>query len=100
MTNVDYYISEICYNKEHTHIVKVKMHPSDNIDSSNIYTKLAVVEALEKGIVIYTMYKENDGKWYEGAKVRVVTTTSGNKYIRTDSNSTAKDNLGDLPEFC
>lgn len=99
MLNIDYYISEVCYNKEHTHIEKIKAHPINDIDKGEIYTKLSVVEAIEKEIVFYTMYKQNV-RWQEGSKVRVVTSTSGNKYIRSDRNSTAKDNLGDLPEFC
>ena len=99
MVNADHYITEVCYNKEHTHIEKVKSHPSNDINNNKIYTKSAVIKAIEDGIVIYTWYKHNDGNWGEGDQVRVVNTTRG-KYIRTDSNSIAEDNLENLPEFC
>ncbi|MPM00965.1 hypothetical protein SDC9_47202 [bioreactor metagenome] len=45
-----------------------------------------------------TAYKKSDGKYYKGAEVNVVK-IDGVKYIRTDKNSTKRDNLENLPTY-
>jgi hypothetical protein len=95
----DYGISAVQYNREHTHIVKVRLQP-DNGDSMGAVTEWSrsqVVTSLEAGRSFVTIL-QNGGQWKRGEDVRTVT-INGSKYIRTDSNSRAADNLGSLPEF-
>jgi len=96
----DYCISAVRYNEDETHIVKVKVHldNSDTIGSSSEWTREKVVSAIEGGTTFVTIFKGNDGKWEKGQDVHVVK-VNGKKYIRTDKNSRAADNLENLPEF-
>jgi hypothetical protein len=96
----DFCISKVRYNSEHTHIVKVKVHADngDSIGSENEKLRSEVADAIESRKSFVTIYKNSDGKWTKGEDVRVVL-VSGTKYIRTDANSKASDNLGNLPEF-
>lgn len=96
----DYCISEVRYNAEHTHIVKVKIHVDngETIGSPNESQRSEVVNAIQNGKTFVTIIRGTDSKWKKGEDVRIVT-VNGTKYIRTDANSKASDNLGNLPEF-
>jgi hypothetical protein len=96
----DYCISAVRYNSERMHIVKVMVHVDngDTMGSEREWLRSEVVNAIENRKTFVTITKSGDGKWKKGEDVRVVT-VSGPKYIRTDANSKASDNLGNLPEF-
>ena len=96
----DYCVSAVHYNSEHTHIVKTKVHSDggDTIGAASEWTRADVVDAIGRGKTFVTITRSSDGKWNKGEDVRVVT-VNGAKFIRTDSNSKALDNLGNLPEF-
>lgn len=96
----DYCISEVQYNSEHTHINKVRAYPDkgDTLGDSVIWARLDVVNASGRGNSFVTIYKNSDGKYKKGEDVRVLTVNNV-KYIRTDTNNKASDNLGTLPEF-
>jgi len=96
----DYCISKVRYNSEHTHIVKVKLHVDngDSVGSESEWLRSEVANAIENQKSFVTIFKNSEGKWAKGEDVRVVT-VNGTKYIRTDANSKASDNLGNLPEF-
>lgn len=100
MSKVDYYISHVRYNTERTHIVKVRAYPNSGSQLGNPaeWARTEVVNAIGRGQTFMTMYKGADGQWKQGEDVRIVT-IGGVKYIRTDNNSKAADNLGNLPEF-
>lgn len=95
-----YYISAVRYNDEHTHIVKVKVHVAadDSFGSAVEWTRSEVVSSIEKGYSFITIVRSSNGEWHKGEDVRIIT-VGGVKYIRTDANSKATDNLGNLPEF-
>ncbi len=96
----DYGISKVRYNSERTHIVKVMAH-QDNGSSMGTGTEMTrsqVVAAIERGTTFVTILRASDGKWNKGQDVHTVT-VNGVKYIRTDGNSRASDNLENLPEF-
>jgi hypothetical protein len=96
----DYCISAVRYNPEHAHIVKVRVCP-DLVDKLGNFSEMArsdVVNAIERGNSFVTIYASADGKWKKGEDVRIII-VSGVKYLRTDANSKAADNLGNLPEF-
>jgi len=96
----DYCISTVRYNAEHTHIVKVKVHTDmgDNLGNATEWTRTEVVSVIENKKTFVTTPHPTDGKWKKGEDVRTVN-VGGVKYIRTDANSKASDNLGSLPEF-
>ncbi len=96
----DYCVSEVRYNTEHSHIVKVKVHVDngETIGSASESQRSEVVNAIQNGNTFVTITRGTDGKWKKGEDVRTVT-VNGTKYIRTDANSKASDNLGNLPEF-
>jgi hypothetical protein len=96
----DYGISAVKYNNERTHIVKVKAHKDsgDTISASTEWTRSEVVSAVERGSSFVTILQARDDKWRKGQDVHIIN-ISGVKYIRTDQNHKASDNLGELPEF-
>lgn len=98
MTNtVDYFITHI-RNNENNVLTNVKMR--DSLESNSIektYTKEQVISLIEKGKKIKTAYKK-DNKLVEGSIVKIVV-LDGKKYLRTDNNKIAKDNLDNLPFF-
>ncbi len=96
----DYCISAVRYNAEHTHIVKVKVHTDmgDTLGNDTEWTRTDVVSAIENKKTFVTITRSTDGKWKKGEDVRIIT-IGGVKYLRTDANSKASDNLGNLPEF-
>lgn len=96
----DYCISAVRYNPEHTHIVKVRVHPDlgDKIGTSSEMARSDVVNAIERGNSFVTISVNPDGAWKKGEDVRIII-VGGVKYLRTDANSKAADNLGNLPEF-
>lgn len=90
----DYYIIAVHYKNsdDTTFIEKVKAYDgSEKLRST-------VVANIENGQTIMTAVKGSDGKYYKGATVNVVK-IDGVKYIRTDKNSTKRDNLENLPTY-
>jgi hypothetical protein len=96
----DYGISAVRYNQEESHIVKVKVHDDngDSFGSPREWTRNEVVSSLERGKSFVTILRGNNDKWKRGQDVHIVT-VNGIKYIRTDKNYRASDNLENLPEF-
>ena len=96
----DYCISAVRYNPEHTHIVKARVYPDlgDKLGTSTEMARNDVVNAIERGNSFVTIYKNPDSNWKKGEDVRIIIVV-GLKYLRTDANSKAADNLGNLPEF-
>lgn len=99
MTDVDYWISKVCYNSENTHIVKVEIYKQGEVSPGNekIWTKESVINYLKKRYNIWTMTKQN-GKWITGEKVQIVK-IKDKEYIKTVKDSKRNDNLGSLPRF-
>jgi hypothetical protein len=96
----DYCISAVRYNDEHTHIVKVKAceDKGETLGDTTEWARIDVVNAIDRGKSFVTIYKSNDSKYKKGEDVRIITVNNV-KYIRTDANQKAADNLGNLPEF-
>lgn len=96
----DYCISAVRYNTEHTHIDKVRVCPDlgDKLGNFSEIVRGDVVNAIERGNSFVTIYANSDGNWKKGEDVRIII-VGGEKYLRTDANSKAADNLGNLPEF-
>ena len=96
----DYGITKVRYNHQHTHIEKVKAREDngDTFGAEQEYTRSQIVSAIEGGKTFITILKTSEGKWKKGQDVHIVT-VNGVKYLRTDQNKTASDNLENLPEF-
>ena len=96
----DYCISAVRYDEDETHIIKVKVHVDngDTIGDSSEWKREKVVSEIEGGTTFVTIFKGADGKWKKGQDVHIVKVNE-KKYIRTDKNSRASDNLENLPEF-
>jgi hypothetical protein len=96
----DYGISSVRYNDQRTHIVKVKVHEDkgDSVGNAEEWLRTQVVSAIERGQTFVTILKGTDNKWKKGQDVHIVAVNK-EKYIRTDQNQEASDNLENLPEF-
>ena len=95
----DYCVSAVRYNAAETHIERVRVHvdTGDIIAAATDLTRSQVASAIERGNSFVTIYQRN-GQWHKGEDVRVIT-VNGVKYIRTDTNYKAADNLGNLPRY-
>jgi hypothetical protein len=96
----DYGISRRRYDSEKTHIVKVMVHEDngETIARGEEWTRSQVISAIESGKTFVTILEGSDNKWKKGQPVRIIK-VNGVKYIRTDENSKAADNLENLPDF-
>ena len=96
----DYCIASVRYNPEHTHITGAKVFEDmgDKLGVSTDWARPNIVRAIETGNTFVTIYKNSGENYVKGEDVRTVA-VNGIKYIRTDANSKASDNLGKLPEF-
>lgn len=95
----DYCISAVRYNSKGTHIesAQVRKDNGDTIGDPKSWTRSQVIDALDKGYSFVTITK-NGNTWNRGADVHKVI-VNNKKYIRTDKNQSASDNLGNLPRF-
>lgn len=95
----DYCISAVHYNAAETHIerVQVRIDNGNTITAPAEWIRSQVVSAIERGSSFVTIYNRN-GQWHIGEDVRVVL-VNGIKYIRSDTNYKATDNLGSLPRY-
>lgn len=61
-------------------------------------SKNQVIDYIENGFLIKTIYERRYKEWVIGSTVNVVL-SKGNKYLRTDGNSIGNDNLDNLPTY-
>lgn len=92
--DANYYIIAVHYkdSDDTTFIEKVKLYEGAEKLRSTI------VANIEDGQTVMTAVQGTDGQYYKGAVVNVVK-IDGIKYIRTDKNSTKRDNLDKLPTY-
>lgn len=95
----DFAITAVRYDENKTHIVQVKRRKDSgkSLEAPEIKNRSVIIDSIEKGYTYVSSYKKNE-KWIEGKEVHIIK-VDGKKYLRTDSNKTTKDNLGELPEF-
>ncbi len=95
----DFCITAVRYDARHEHIVAVRARADNGstLEAEKEYTRQTVAEAIDRGTTYITVY-EKAGQWTHGARVEVIVVERV-KYLRTDSNRTKFDNLGELPEF-
>ena len=96
----DYAITAVRYSSDPKHIEAVQACPDDGerLGSASIQSRATVIVALGGETTYVTAYKNAEGKWSKGEDVQVVV-VQGEKFIRSDANSKAADNLGNLPTF-
>lgn len=96
----DFLISAVEYSEAPRHIARVAMHldRGDKVGAKVEMSRPVVMAWLRAGYTVATIYMGTDKKWQKGADVAIVT-RDGKPYIRTDADSKAQDNLGNLPGF-
>ncbi len=96
----DYLISAVRYDSSHEKIESVRTHEDkgDEVGTPYYESRSDVVSNIENGYTYCTIIKSTEGKWDRGEDIHIIKVGS-NKYIRTDNNTTNKDNLENLPEF-
>lgn len=103
MPNPDYVITKVRYDDDHSRITDVKRGDWDNEDGkfTNVTTtpRGTVVSSIEDDNQHYTVPPKDDGDGYKWGDEVGVMEIDGEKFIRTDGNEVANDNLGGLPEF-
>ena len=95
----DFGIFRVKYNRDHTAIVEVEVRPDlgESFGDAQKAARVDVVTAIGRGQTFVTVVSR-DGKSAKGEDVRIVV-IHGEKFIRTDNNTTKVDNLGALPEY-
>lgn len=95
----DYVITCVNLTSDGSKISTVGVHADSDTDLGvkQTWHRAQVVTALGNGSTFVTATLNSEKKWTKGATVQSYTTKTGETYIRTDANQTAKDNLGSLP---
>jgi hypothetical protein len=95
----DYGVTEVKYNSIGKYIewVKVGKFNGSSFGIRENWLRTKVISELESGKTFITVVKHGD-KLRKGTEIHIVN-VNGKKYIRTDKDNTASDNLENLPEF-
>ncbi|MDQ2069827.1 DUF3892 domain-containing protein [Natronospira bacteriovora] len=98
-TWADYGISEVHYDRNGQYIDKVKVHKDlgEEFGKHEEWARKDVLAKIDDGKTFVTILSNDDG-WYEGEKVQPMS-VGQRRFLRTDANDQANDNLGNLPEF-
>lgn len=96
---VDYGITGVKYNSIGKHIewVKVGKFTGSSFGMRENWLRTKVISGLDDGKSFITVLKQGD-RLKKGLEVSIIT-VNGKKYIRTDNDNEASDNLVDVPEF-
>jgi hypothetical protein len=97
----DYCIFEVSYNTARTHIDQVKAYIDDGGDTLTtpiLIDRATVVSQIGRGNLFITIVKGSNGQYQKGAKVETIR-VNNQLFLKTVTDSTPKDNLGNLPEF-
>lgn len=92
-----YYISGVWFTENNT-ITHVNLHPSsnNNLGKGTKTVESTVISLIENKHVVRTVtWNYTTAKWREGADVKVVE-LNGKKYLRSQKDSTVRDNLDNL----
>ena len=95
----DYGITGVKYDSIDKYIqwVKVGKLTGSSFGMRENWLRTKVISEFENGKTFITVLKEGD-RLKKGLAINIVT-VNGKKYIRTDNESKASDNLNDVPEF-
>jgi len=95
----DYGITGVKYNSIGKHIewVKVGKLTGSSFGMRENWLRTKVISELENGKTFITVLKQGD-RLKKGLEISIVT-VDGKKFIRTDNENKASDNLEDIPEF-
>lgn len=95
----DYGITGVKYNSIGKHIewVKVGKFTGSSFGMRENWLRTKVMSELDNNKTFITVLKQGD-RLKKGLEVNIVT-VNGKKYIRTDNDNNASDNLKDVPEF-
>ena len=95
----DYGISAVRYDSARAYIAKVRVHPYSvgQVGVGTEWARSDVVAAIERGKSFQTILG-GGSSWRKGQDVQIIV-VNGVKYLRTDKNSTPRDNLENLPEL-
>ena len=96
----DYAITAVSYDNDHDHIqqLEVREDLGSSLGSPTIESRQRVVNSIKRGNTYVTATEDENDKWQKGDDVSIIR-VNGVDYLRTDGNSRASDNLGELPEF-
>ena len=99
-TWADYAITHQRMNAEGTHIDRVQAHPDleDRLGTSKEFTRREVISKIKREITFVTVFKNADGNYGEGAKVKIFL-INGAEYLKTVADGIEADNLDRLPDF-
>jgi len=89
----------LSWDRRHIEHLEVRWDYGHTISAvSAIWPRSAVISYIENGYRFTTFYLTSGGVWARGAEVHVVN-VHGQKYLRTDGNRIAADNLENLREI-
>jgi len=96
----DYVIVGVQFRKEKKHIenLKVMEDLGDKLGNAQIQTRQEVVTFIERNKKFVTAYKKDSNNWKKGDEIQIVV-INNIKFLRTDGDNIAEDNLSELPEF-
>lgn len=94
---INYWISEVCIKDNHIHKVRIYRDSELPYGLDQTWNVQQVIDTINKGYNINTIINVN-GRWQCGARVKVMN-IGGNRFITTERDESAQDNLENLPKF-
>lgn len=96
----DYGISAVRYDGDDQYIDKVKVHKynGDTMGGGETWSRKDVLAMMDDDKTFVTILKGDGGQWKKGQDVHIFI-VDGRRFLRTDANRKAKDNLENLPRF-
>lgn len=99
----DFGVEDVQYDNDGSTISKLLIRRREADGSMRLlgwYAKQGIINSIESGRSYITIGIDRQvNTWCGGQEIHVVTTLRG-KYLRTDRNGVAADNLGRLPMAC
>jgi len=97
----EYWVSHKRMNTDNTRIIKVKAmerRKGSGLSSAEEYDREEVIQSIENDNNWFTCLQKDKRIWTKKAEIHIILVNNV-KFIRTDSNQTEADNLGELPDF-
>lgn len=96
-----YVITAVHYTYDQTHIDSAAVRPLDafgQMGIEQVYPRNAIVNAIDAGHIFFTLFVNQFGQYQLGAQVGVIS-VGWEKFLKTHSDGTTRDNLDTLPRF-
>lgn len=98
----NYYVLNVRYNSDQSHIDRLRVAPvqadkSFNPAALQELSRPQAIDLINKGSKFTTLVKKADKEWLVGAELQILSVATD--YLKTKNDKSTRDNLENLPTF-